>query len=55
MTDRVVRRVGRPAKEWVRTVLDDAIRSAGSLQQVYAIADDEHAWKRFTKTLIQGD
>ena len=51
-TDRFVRRVGRPSREWVRDVLADAIRLFGSLGNVEQTAGDISIWSATLKRLL---
>ena len=43
-TDRYVRRVGRPAKEWVKEMLHEAITLFGSMDMVTELAKDKRIW-----------
>ena len=45
-TSRYIRKVGRPRKEWITTVSDEACRRFGSMQRVAAMAEDAQAWKQ---------
>ena len=47
-----VRRVGRPRKEWVRTVLDIAYGITGGSEQLCAAASDANAWKRYLQSRL---
>ena len=43
-TDRYVRRVGRPSKEWVKEAIAEASLRFGSMQQVVALATCKASW-----------
>jgi hypothetical protein len=45
-TERYVRRVGRPRKEWIPTLLETSISRFGSLQRVEALAANGDTWRR---------
>ena len=49
-TERFVRRVGRPRKEWTREVADIALHNLGSWEAIDECVSDEKAWKLMTKT-----
>ena len=50
-TSRYIRRVGRPRKEWVTTVLPEALRRThGSSQQLEHLAGDPSQWKYFLRS-----
>ena len=44
ITDQVVRRVGRPCKEWIKEVLADAVHIFGSLESAIAASTDKLTW-----------
>ena len=46
VTGQYVRRVGRPRKEWITTVMSEACQRFGTMPQVIALAAEEAAWKR---------
>ena len=46
MVGHFVRRVGRPSREWVPTVLSAAVALCGSQAAVFQIALDEKKWRR---------
>ena len=48
-TSRYIRRVGRPRKEWVPTVMEAAIQLAGGRQRLQQLADDPVTWGRMVK------
>ena len=48
-TSRYIRRVGRPRKEWVPTMLQEVYRSLG-VAQLPGAAESETAWKCFVKS-----
>ena len=43
-TERYVRRVGRPAKEWVREVIGEVCALFGTMEQANAAAAQKSAW-----------
>ena len=51
-TDRYVRRVGAPRKEWVRDVVPEAIRLTGSLSNLQAAATNAGYWKRIVRQAV---
>jgi len=48
-TDRYVRRVGRPRKEWIPTVLAEAYRHIGSHDELQTLAADKGKWKEYVQ------
>ena len=48
-----IRRVGRSTKEWVPTVLDEAIRRVGDFNKMASFIQDEKSWKPFCCTLVR--
>ena len=50
-TSRYVRRVGRPRKEWMSSVLPEAYRVAGGGHRLQAAVQDELQWKRNVRAL----
>ena len=46
VTERYVRRVGRPAREWVPEMIKAAVDKLGSMQKVVAIAPNREAWRK---------
>jgi len=47
VTDQYVRRVGRPSKEWVREVMQEAISLFGDMALANAAAQDKPTWNRW--------
>ena len=48
-TSRYVRRVGRPRKELIPTVLPEAFKRKQSHEQLYELAQDSSGWKLFVR------
>ena len=46
LTERYVRRLGRPCKEWTKTVMADAIRLFGSSVEVWRLAQSKPGWNK---------
>ena len=46
VTDQYVRRVGRPSKEWVREIMQDAISLFGNMSTASAAAQDKPIWNQ---------
>lgn len=46
-TDRYVRRIGRPSKEWVPTILAEARRLTEGEKQLETLSSDKHRWNTF--------
>ena len=50
LTSHYIRRVGRPRKEWVTTVLQQALQQAGGSENTLTqLVQDPAAWKRLVK------
>ena len=45
-TERYVRRVGRPRKEWIPVALAEAYKVTGNSSDLQALTADENKWKR---------
>ena len=45
-TSRYIRKAGRPRKEWITTVSQEARRRFGPMHIVATLAEDAKAWKR---------
>ena len=45
-TDRYVRRVGRPAREWIKEVMREAVVAYGSWDAVLADSQNKPSWKQ---------
>ena len=44
VTDQYVRRVGRPAKEWVKEVIQESVSLFGNIEYASAVAQDKPTW-----------
>jgi hypothetical protein len=49
-TEQFVRRRGRPAKEWVREVMQEALILCGSAGEMVRLASDKHRWQSFVSS-----
>ena len=47
-----IRRVGRPRKEWLSTVLPHGLQIAGGSDSTMRLMQDEHVWKQLVKNYI---
>ena len=51
--DRYVRRVGRPRKEWITSVLSEAWRrTGGNSQRLIQLTSDAPEWKRYLRSYV---
>ena len=50
-TNRYVRRVGRPRKEWIPTLLAEALRRTGGMVQLEHMIADHRQWKQYVRSL----
>ena len=51
-TSRYVRKVGRPRKEWISSLLPEAYRVAGGLMNLETAVQDKLYWKRLVKAAL---
>ena len=49
-TDQYVRRVGRPKKEWVKSVMTEACRLTGGIPDLMSYVQNESQWKHLIAT-----
>ena len=51
--DRYIRRVGRPRKEWIKSVLPEALQLVrGNAQVLQQVAQDRELWKRLVQEQV---
>ena len=51
-TSQFVRRVGRPRREWIPSVLEAALQITGTGQHLQQLVQDRHKWKEFVYNAV---